>query len=102
MAKSSVMQIAGRKVKLGRPPIFVNHQSNRDLCLFADALQAQTMINRQVSCLGCFSGLRGMKRAEVCCSVGKRNTCFESLMNVFVSLRCKCDDKCKLMLRKQF
>lgn len=33
-----------------KPPIFIIHQSKRDLCLFADDLQAQTMINRRVSC----------------------------------------------------
>lgn len=33
-----------------KPPIFIIHQSKRDLCLFADDLQAQTMINCRVSC----------------------------------------------------
>lgn len=72
-----------------KPPIFIIHQSKRDLCTFADDLQAQTMINRRV-CLRSsetFSDTQHAWAGQSKVSSPFRwapNTCFESLMNVFI------------------
>lgn len=114
--------------EIQKPRILIIHQSKRDFCwfFFADDLQARAMINRQVPCCCVWLFKRHTKlkqfphcvgwQTEVCFLFrlsafyffffgGHVNTCFESLMNVFCFIcapeLCKCDDKCKLLLRKR-